>query len=63
MTKPCYTCMAAQGGDHVCRLFCRLFNCYTPEATEKFCHGHKYHFSEIEYRESLEGKVGRYASK
>lgn len=53
MTKPCYTCMAAQGGDHVCRLFCRLFNCYTPEATEKFCHGHKYHFSEIEYREMV----------
>jgi len=45
--------MAVHGGDHVGRLFCRLFNCYTPEATEKFCHGHKYHFSEIEYREMV----------
>ena len=51
MAEPCYTCMAVRGGDSVCRLFCRLFDCDTLEATEKYCPGHRYHLPLIEYKE------------
>jgi len=51
MTEPCCTCMAHIGIGDACGLYCRLFNCGTQEATEKACHHHKYHLSEIEYKE------------
>jgi len=53
MTEPCYTCMAVRGGDPVSRLFCRLFDCWTLEATEKFCPGHKFHLSLVEYKDII----------
>jgi len=43
--------MAHIGIGDACGLYCRLFNCGTQEATEKACHHHKYHLSEIEYKE------------
>jgi len=45
--------MAVRGGDPVSRLFCRLFDCWTLEATEKFCPGHKFHLSLVEYKDII----------
>ena len=39
--------------DSVGCLFCKLFRTDTLDATERFCPGHKYHLSEIEYKEMV----------
>lgn len=54
MADPCYTGMASAGAlDSVGCLFCKLFRTDTLDATERFCPGHKYHLSEIEYKEMV----------